>query len=158
MNEEHVHTARLTRALDALTVGATEAERRQHHADRIVSGGDMAQHVRVELQGKVGNEPIYLEQRVSFPYPFLMKVAKLQTEGMTDRPHFNSGVELKSDSHVSIDPQVIGWIEDDSQFIRGAVIRCAVWSPDAPRLTRYSATVHLTFFGFAAPAEDDTEG
>jgi hypothetical protein len=155
---DHRQAQRLMRSLARVTFEMAADRQRHEDAVALVAGGDMAQYVHVNVDGKVGREAVYLQQEIEFPYPFLMRVARTQTEGPQDSPHFSTGVEVKTDGHVMLDAQIRRWIEDDSQFITGAVVRIAVWSPDAPKLTTYSAIVHLTFFGFAAPVEDDTEG
>lgn len=148
-------SAVLASALGRLTSETLEQQRERDANQLPVEPTDMVQQVHLNLKGTVGEKPLYQEVNAHWPYPFMMKVASGQQDSTLDKPTFCTGVELRSDSHVLIDAQVVGWIEDDSELITGARIRVAVWSPTAPRLVDYDGTIHMTFTGYAATAEDD---
>jgi hypothetical protein len=94
---------------------------------------------------------------VTFPLPFLNRVAPNQHNN-TPNPTFAAGIEIVTGGLVILQAQLQSWTEDESSFVTGAKMKFISYSPNAPRLRRYSAIVHLTFFGYAAPTEDDTEG
>jgi hypothetical protein len=148
---------RLGRGLARATVEATEARRRRDAELLPLSAGDMAQQVQLKVNGKVGKEPIITTVDATFPLPFLNKVAPNQHNNTPD-PTFAAGIQIVTGGLVILQAQLQAWIEDESSFVTGAKMRLIAFSPNAPRLRRYSAIVHLTFFGYAAPAEDDTEG
>lgn len=131
-------------------------QQRQRDADLFpVEATEMAQQVHVDVKGKVGSRYVSTETIVRWPYPFLMNVSQSQNDSTLETPHFNHGVELKTDDHVMVDAYVIGWIEDDAKLYVGAKVRIVVWAPQAAKLVNYDASVHLTFMGYAAPTEDD---
>jgi hypothetical protein len=148
---------RLARGLARATVEATDAKTQRERELLPMSAGDMAQQVQIKVNGKVGKEPVTTNADVTFPLPFLNKLAPNQHNNTPD-PTFASGVEIVTGGLVILQAQLQAWTEDESSFIVGAKMKLVAFSPNAYRLRRYSAVVHLTFFGYAAPAEDDTEG
>lgn len=122
-----------------------------------MAAGDVAQQVQVEVNGRVGQEPVVQTVEVKFPMPLLNRVAPNQHNN-TPNPTFASGVEIVTGGLVILQAQLQSWTEDDSSFIVGARMKLIAFSPNAHRRRRYSAVVHLTFFGYGAPVEDDTEG
>jgi hypothetical protein len=154
----HAEQFRLGRALGRMTVDAVADQRRHDRLISEVSAFDMTQQIQLRIKGKIARTPVTHEVEVTFPYPFLMKVAQAQTEGPVGRPHFASGVEMDSDHHINVEAHVRRWVENDSQFITGATIRVMSVAPYAEKLTPYSAIIHLSFSGYASPTEVDTEG
>lgn len=155
---DHAAQHRLGRALGRMTVDAVAEQRAHDKLISEVSAFDMTQQIHLKVKGKIGRTPVITEVDVNFPYPFLMKVARSQTEGTKDRPHFGVGIEMATDHHITVEAHVRRWIENDSMFITGAQIRVMSVAPYAEKLTPYSAIVHLSFSGYAAPTEGDTEG
>lgn len=156
MSEHDNH--KLNRSLARATFEAVEARERHIAAIAPMAPGDMSQQVQVTISGKVGAHVIYQEIDVYWPNPFTMRTDSTSgTDSTLSNPHFNSGVEILTDGHVSIDPQVRDWIADDSDRVIGAKVRISVFAPNALKKRPYNANVHLTFFGYGAPQVDDDD-
>lgn len=155
---DHAAQFRLGRALGRMTVDAVTDKRKHDKLVAEASAFDMTQQMQLRVKGKIARTPVVKEVEVTFPYPFLMKVAQAQTEGTVGRPHFASGIEMDSDHHINVEAHVRRWVENDSSFITGATIRVMTVAPYAEKLTPYSAIIHLSFSGYASPTELDTEG
>lgn len=155
---KHRDSARLRRSLAALTIGVVDAQRVRQRELAPLAASDMVQQVQVPISGKVGRTPTSEIIDVQWPHPFLTRVSKMRTTMPFDNPTFTTGIELKSLATVMVEVQVVDWLDDDSSFLTGARVKMIAWSPDAPKMATFSGTVHLTFFGYAAPITDDSEG
>lgn len=154
----HRDIERLRRSINALTIGVVQAQRTRERELGPLSAGDIVQQVQVPVSGRVGRTPVQDDFEVQWEHPFLTRVAKGQSTMSFDNPTFATGIELKSADPVMLNVHLTDWVEDDSSFIVGAKVRLSAWSPNAPKLSRFSGIVHLTFFGYAAPTEEDPEG
>lgn len=155
---DHAAEAQLQRSLTALTAGVPEAHEELERELEPTVDGHFAQQLQVPLSGEVGSTPVWTTFSVYWPHPFLMRVAPSRQAGSIKQPHFASGIELKSDARVIIEVQVMDWIENDSAFLKGAKMRAMAWAPGAGMNVRYSALLHMTFSGYAAPSDDDSGG
>jgi hypothetical protein len=161
MAEEHRHhhhhkgPHRLRRSMGAMTVDLLEGQRAHDQELLPLSAGDMAQQVQFNVSGRAGKHPTYSEVDVTWPYPFLMRLAQDQVESYLQNPHFAFGVELLTDGFLLLDAQVRSWTADDSNMVTGARVRVSAWSPEARKKHKFAAVLHLTFFGYAAPREDN---
>lgn len=149
----------LERSLAALTVGVAEGQARIERESAPMRGGNMQQAVQIPVKGRAWRTPIWTDKDVYFPYPFFQNVDPSVNDGSLVNPHYGGvGVELSSDVHIMIDAQVRGWIEDDDTgAIIGAHMRLNAWAPTATKKHPYNATLHLTFTGWAAPDDDESE-
>lgn len=147
----------LTSGLSAMTAGVVEGQERVEAADYPLASGEMLQRVQVPVTGVAGRSLVYSELDVIWPYPIINQLAAGQHESNQDTPHFASGVEIQTDDYVMLDAQIRAWQQDERDFYTGATVRLSVWAPQALKTTRYSAVLHLTFMGYSAAAEDDTE-
>lgn len=152
---EHHEIHRLRRALARMTIEATDAREAHDREIAAVAAGDMAQQIHASVEGRVARAPVFTEIDVTWPYPFLNDVAATDTS--MENPSFASGVELRSESPVFIDAQVRSWTRDDSSFITGARVRVTAWAPNAAKMTRYNAVIHMVFLGYAAPTDDNDD-
>jgi hypothetical protein len=118
--------------------------------------GDMQQVVMLMVQGRSWHKPVWSERNVYWEHPFLNNLDPSAGDSGLINPAFAAGVELLSDLHVILDPQVRTWLRDDDDWTIGARIRVVAWSPLALKKHRYSARIHLTFSGWAAPSEDES--
>jgi hypothetical protein len=162
MGEEHRHHGhhhkqhhRLRRAMGAMTVDLLEQSRDHDDELRELTAGDMAQQVQLNVSGRAGKHLTYSEMNVTWPNPFLMRVAQDQIDTYLQNPHFAFGVELLTAEPTFIDAQVRSWNADTHDWVTGALVRITAWSPEARKKHKFGAIVHLTFFGYAAPAEAD---
>lgn len=145
----------MSSALGQITSEMLEQQRGRDRDQIPVEPTEMAQQVHVPLTGKAGPKVVITEQDVRWSYPFLMNVAQRQMDSTLTTPHFTPGFELRSAGHVILGAYIRSWTEDEAKLIIGARVRFSAWAPGAPKLVSYDAVAHLTFMGFAAPAEDD---
>lgn len=141
----------------ALVVGEPQAAEEREAAlfgDRAM---DMAMCLHSKLLGEVKDKPVYTDLPVTFPYPFIMAADPTHGDGNLDKPTFSVGVELESGPDVMVWVSVRQWEQDDRDFWTGCTLRVGAWLPDSPVKRKFTGTLHLTFIGYGAPTEDDTE-
>lgn len=149
--------ARLADSLGQLSYGASEDfEARERELEPLRAGRFM-QNIQIPVNGKASSHAVSTEMRVSFMHPFLGTVGGSRNDGLK-RPHFNYGVEMLTASHVIIQAQVRSFVENETQFMVGAMIRVLAWLPNATKQHAFSAVLHLSFTGYAGPSEDDSAG
>lgn len=61
-------------------------------------------------------------------------------------------------SEVLVHSQVVDWTYDESGLIVGAKVKVIAHAPSAITPVEFSGKLHLSFTGYAAPSDDDTEG
>ena len=154
-SERALHGA-LERGLSALTVGMAQSQDDFEASLLATEASDMSQVVQLHASGIAQTEPVWTEGEVQLPYPFIQHIDDTQTDSGLAMPHFASGVELQSDGFVLLDAQVRTWIYSEEGWITGARVRVAAWAPGGAGV-QYVAVVHLTFTGFAAPSDDESE-
>lgn len=147
----------LARGLDAMTSGLVEGTERVAAEEYPLASGEMLQRMHVPVAGVATRAMVYDEIEVKWTYPIINQLASGQHESGQDTPHFASGIELLTDDPVILDAQARAWVRDDRDFYTGATVRISAWAPEAIRTVRFTAVLHLTFMGYAAAAEDDTE-
>lgn len=148
-------TNHLMSALGQLTAETLEEQRARDAAQFPIEATDMVQQIPVDAKGTATRHPVWEEQDVEFPYPFLMNVAQSQSDSSLETPSFATGVELRTEEHVVLEAYVRSWIKNDAELITGATVRLVAWAPEAPKGVAYDATIHLHFMGYAAAAEED---
>lgn len=155
----HRGQAKLVRSLQAMTWGQIVAQENRNRQASAVEGGEMTQHVTVEISGKAGPKISRTELTVAFEHGFATRFEQGDTEVLD--PVFAPGVVMHTDANVFVQPQVRDWVEDDSGFIVGARIRILHYAPGVFELTGFRASVHLQFAGWVTPMEtgdDDVAG
>jgi hypothetical protein len=155
-----VHRAQqaLARGLHALSTDAIEGRESVEADDFPLASTEMVQRLHVPVEGAVGRSVVYTTLDVDWPYPFLNLAAANQHESDQEQPHFVLGVEVLTEEPVMLDAQVRAWQQDERGFYTGATVRFSAWSPEAIKVIKYSAVMHLTFMGYGAASEDDNEG
>jgi hypothetical protein len=152
----HAAKKALERSLAALTVGEPQAHLDRERELYPLRATDMAQNVLATFGGEIGRNPLWTRIAVAFPCPFIMAMDPGRTDSNVPHPHFATGVETKQPISVSIN--LTDWVGDDRGFITGAKFMLGVWAPSNRKRLKFSGKIHLTFFGYAAPEDDDSEG
>lgn len=147
----------LAGGLDALTSGVIEGKEAVEFEDYPLASTEMVQHIHVPVTGVAGPALADVEIEVTWPYPIINLMAAGQHESTQETPHFASGAELRTDSVVLLDAQVRSWVQDERDFYTGAIVRLLAWAPGTRKMAHYTGVLHLTFTGYAAAAEDDTD-
>lgn len=154
----HDGAMRLAQGLGQLSYGDGEAKDARDAALKPLAAGQFNQQMQIPVSGNVGRTPVVKEVPVTWPYPFLTRVAGSRGGNNLTSPVFTSGIEMQSPQNTIVTVQVRRWRENDSGFIVGALIRVVAWTPDANRIQEFRAIMHLNFSGYAGPSEDDSEG
>jgi hypothetical protein len=145
----------LQRSLSALTIGVVKGQEARRDALAPMKLGEMVQHQKLEISGRIGSSPVTTIQTVEWPYPFVY--APAQTDSDFEKPHFNYGIEFdhvpSSVPHIMV--AVIDWLDDDDGFSTGAKLAVTAFIPGAAKKRQLNAIAHLTFWGFGAPSEDE---
>lgn len=156
MSDEHGHPGGLTLRVVSELGGAD-----QHQAllrarkARGWGGGDIVMHAQVRVSGNVGRDPRSQAVPVVFPYPIIY--APTRSDFSLPTPQFTSGV-IKKTTHI-LDVSVEDWINSKEGWYTGALVRVTAFAPNAGKVTPFTATLHLTFFGYAVEVTDaDEEG
>lgn len=144
-----------SRALLQLTVEAARAADERARSQQELSAGMFMQYLTVDINGHVSSTPLVAEVAVFWSMPFLMRVDKRKTPRFSN-PHFTVGVETANTEFVLVTCHVRDWIANDSDWVTGAKMRVTCLAPQAPRPFTFNAVAHLTFVGYAAPAEEAT--
>lgn len=147
----------LSGGLDALTTGIIEGKESVEVEQFPLASTEMIQRIHVPVTGVAGRATVYSEIDVEWPYPIINLMAAGEHESDQQTPHFATGVELQTDEHVFLDAHIRAWAQDDRDFYIGATVRLIAWAPEALKAVRFSAVLHLSFMGYAAASEDDTE-
>jgi hypothetical protein len=147
----HRERAKVLRSLQAMTWGQIVADKQRERDATQLEGGEMSQHVTVDIAGKATPKISRQEVTVSFEYGFATSFGQGDTE--VEEPIFTPGVILRTDADVFVQPQVREWIEDDSGFIVGARIRILHYAPGVLEPASFRATIHLQFAGWAVPVD-----
>jgi hypothetical protein len=148
---------RLRRSLGQLTIDAVDARLAAAREASELAPGDMVQHIQLEVGGQAAATVGFNDFEVYWPNPFLNDVARGDVGNDLDNPNLATGIELTSDDPVLTQVQLRRWLRDESSLIVGAQMRFLVWSPsdDPMHAAQYKATLHLSFIGYAAPADPD---
>lgn len=146
----------LERSLKALTIGAQMSGQRRATGSQSEVAGEYEQQVHIPLSGSAALKPMFGDTDVTWRVPFLW--APQQRLVPFTVPHFTYGVEFTEvpTDIVVIHPAVVGWKKDVRNWFTGAFIRAAIWAPGVDEQTTvdFSATLHMTFQGYAAQPED----
>jgi hypothetical protein len=153
----------LNRSLAALTIGVVKGMQAREQTLSRTTLSDMAQHAQIDIEGLVGQHPYSYMVPVSFPVPYVY--APVQHDSDLENPHFNFGIELGQapssalsaaapTDHPIILCQLAGWITNGDGFTTGANIVVTSWIPGASKKRKFSATAHLSFWGYGAPTDD----
>lgn len=155
-------TNQLEKSLVALTIALQLAKDERELALRDGHTGEWVQQVHVPLTGVLGTGFGSADAAVTFDVPFLYAADQRQVP--FEVPHFSYGVEFTSPvvGAVVVTAHVMQWLHSEQGWVIGAMIRYCVSQPNpvvvagVPQPPQpYSAVAHLTFEGYASPAEGD---
>lgn len=155
--ERHDARAALTRSLAALAIEGPNAQIDRDRELYPLQGSDMAQHIQVEVNGRVGADPQWSDMQVYFPVPFMGHIDATRSEGSVEDPQMTYGVMMTTRAPIILQPQLTGYIQDETEAYTGATLQVLAWRPDGAKRTSFSAKIHLTFFGWGAPSEDESQ-
>lgn len=141
----------LHRAVSDLTVGVAHAMRARDQRNREMGFAEVQQQFQVRMSGTATATVAYAITVVEFDYPFYY--APSQRDSDFSRPHFWFGAEASTP--ISVSAVVTAWdIDPDNAAIIGASVAVGVLSQTP---VAYTGVLHLTFQGFAALGEDETD-
>lgn len=141
---------KLERALHELTVGVTHSMRKRDERDREMGLSEIMQQFQVRISGTGGSVFGFATVQIDFDYPF--HYAPGQRDPDFARPQFWFGAECTPAMAVSA--VVSAWGDDPHN---GATISCNVDIGVAGPEQSFEGVAHLTFQGFSALAEAETD-
>lgn len=143
----------LERSLAALTIGVHQAARTRRRALLDTETGPTRQLVQVPLSGQASSGWGYTSEQVKWEQPFLYAPGQWLVPFAT--PHFEPGFHVigSGGQLLLLQAHVIGWKVLDEGWTVGATIQFASCAPNASAAVAFSAVAHLTFTGYATPAE-----
>jgi hypothetical protein len=156
----------LNRSLQALTIGVVKGVQAREKALSRTTLGDLVQHQQLDIAGYIGKDPHTYVFSVGWDIPFVY--APMQHDSDLERPHFNYGVELGQQpttpmsaatptDHPIIVCQIVGWHDDHDGFTVAADVAVTSWIPGAKKKRQFTATAHLSFWGYGAPTDDSDD-
>lgn len=140
----------LHRAIAGMTIGVVKSTRARDARDAQMGLSEIMQQFQLEFSGVGGAAWGFATLPVVFDFPFYY--APGQRDPDFDRPHFWFGAEVTPAMGVSA--TVTGWSKDpDNGAIIAATVALGVSGPPVA----FKGIVHLTFQGFSALAEAETD-
>lgn len=138
----------LARIAMRTAASAKEKTRRQAQGQ-----GEYDQQVQFPINGNATADWPFVDKQVKFRLPFIS--AKQQRAVPFDTPHFTWGMVFDNPptDMLICTVSVVQWAIDRRGWITGATVRVAAQAPNAGKLA-FSGTVHLTFSGYSAYAEN----
>jgi hypothetical protein len=154
-----VTTHRVQRSLAAMTVNAQRAYRAHDEQQRELSGGETELQFKSSVSGTAGAIAAYDYVNVSFPRPIVAALDRRDSQ--FDRPLFTYGWERLSGPPLFLTAFVDRWrtSADSDELCIGARVGIGAVTPGSLDVSRFTASVHLIFQGWAAQdLNDDLEG
>jgi hypothetical protein len=142
----------LGRALARVEIRRAQTE--QSKAKRAAQGqGEYDQQVQFPFHGNATADWSFVDKQVKLRMPFIS--AKQQRPVPFETPHFTYGVVLDNPPKdmLIVVVTVVQWTVNRRGWTTGATVRVAAQAPNAGKLA-FSGTVHLTFSGYSAYAEN----
>jgi hypothetical protein len=141
-----------TRALMGLTLLDSKAMGQRHERDRQMGLSELMQQFQYEFEGTAGTLWGFANKTIQFEFPFYY--APGQRDPDFAFPQFWFGAEASPP--VAVSATVTNWLTDeDNGAVVGATVAVGVCGNAAA--AAYSGTVHLTFQGLSALAEDEVD-
>lgn len=136
---------------------------------------EVEQQLQIAVFGEAGTCPEYQEVTVYFAEHFIPAASTSGQRGDNayDEPQFTWGFRWISGVIPVVSVCVTEWLYTDDELIEGAKLAlgafnpCAAAPPDDTEITllaaedtsnRFAGQVHLSFQGYAVPADDDDGG
>ncbi len=115
--------------------------------------GEYDQQVQFPINGNATADWSFVDKQVKFRMPFIS--AKQQRPVPFDTPHFTYGVVFDNPPKdmLVVVVAVVQWTVTRRGWTTGATVRVAAQAPNAGKIP-FSGTVHLTFSGYSAYAEN----
>lgn len=153
MTETNRPQGQLEKSLAALTIGVHQSAQERHRALIDAHAGEYEQQVHVPLAGQAGLGWNFTDKVVNWELPFVYAPTQRRVPFAT--PHFTHGIEFieAPNDLVLITAHVVKWSISEEGWYTGATVRFACNGPNSP--IKYSAIAHLSFQGYASPAEGD---
>jgi hypothetical protein len=149
----------VARALGKVAIGIALSGKERERRLTPLRMGNMAQLVQVPIEGRAAATPTHTEKvRVAWPYPIIN--GQSRTDSNLDFPHWHASPEILEplEPALFLHPAVVGWERNQEEWFTAAFVRVSVWLPDSPPPATpipFTAVLHCTFTGYAAPTEDE---
>lgn len=146
----------IKRSIGAMTIGVVKSTREFEEERKRQSLRELEAQYQEQVSGTVGNVTAEATLMLTFETPFYFSPGTRDSD--LDVPQFSSGITELSVSGVIIQANVSKWVRDeDTDAVTGAAIVIAAVAPGIDDPLDFAAVVHLTFQGYSAPVEDESE-
>lgn len=124
----------------------------QQHAKKQEGAASKLAETDQQFQVTVSGEAAQLVEwtEITVTFDETIYVAPSQRQNALEEPHFTFGSSMQSDTPVMLHATVQKWTKDTSGNFTGAVVALGAAAASSS-LTKFKATVHLTFQGFSSP-------
>lgn len=150
----------LQRSLAAMTIGTIRRYRERAAAVAHVRLREREQQFQLPIAGTAFQGIVWTKRRVTFDTVFFGATGERDSE--FEKPQVNYGFVIDpgddKDPVLPIIPTLaVEWLTDDQEATYGCVLHIGVHSPTVDPVD-FSGYLHVTFQGWGAPREDESEG
>jgi hypothetical protein len=145
----------INRSIQALTIDTTrhlEARREMLGFDAL---GEIEQQFQLPMEGSAGEVIGWFEIKLKFDVEFYN--APNRRMSPYTLPHFTYGSVIESAEPVLVVACVREWDINDVDTVSGAKVAIGTCNPGTSQATPFEGYMHLTFQGYGAPGENNTD-
>lgn len=144
------------RSLSSMIIGTRKAFEQRDSRRQEVALDDTVLLFQGSIEGHAGSAVDTTSLVIEFEAPFYNAPGLKDSD--LERPQFSPGIHLENGSGVIVSAHISEWVQDEEQdATTGAVVEIAVTAPGVSELVQFTANLHLTFRGLAAPLEEENE-
>lgn len=146
----------IVRVMQGLSIGNVQETTKRDKRARELGLRELEQQFQIPVAGSAGTVIDWDTTSCDFDYPFYFAPGARDSD--LDAPQMVYGAVIESGSPVVIAACVTGWKQDatDDSYI-GATVALGAFSPGAVEAVAFGGSVHVSFQGYGALLEDETE-
>lgn len=143
----------LQRAIGRMTLGAVQSVERRRQLNEEMAYAEVQEQFQLAVSGSTSTSPIFATTaEILFDYAYFYAPGQRESDLLVPQFWFGSVI----DEPVMLTASVVSWTADaDNDATIGAVVRVGAVGADAG--VDYAGWLHLTFQGYGALIEDESE-
>jgi hypothetical protein len=146
----------LPRVMQNLTIGVVRETQERERRALALGLQEIDQQFQIPVSGSAGTTIAWSSAAVGFDYPFAYAPGMRDSD--LDVPQMTYGAVIESGTPVVLTAVVTDWTrEPTDDSITGATLQIGAYSPGAAAAIDFGAFLHVTFQGYGALLEDETE-
>lgn len=147
-------TGDLSRVMRGLTIGVVRETDARDKRAKALGLNEIEEQFQIPVGGAAGTSVSMEAVELTFDYPFYFAPGMRDSD--FDVPQMTYGAQL--DGAVIYSVAVLGWDRDVAdESVKGATVGISVCAPGTTEGVSFGGFVHVTFQGFGALLEDETE-